>query len=61
MSSFVKSYNDVRKTLQDVTAYDASGAKAGGTTGRASPLQGDATIRSIEYRMRQLFTTRITG
>ena len=61
VSSFVKSYNDVRKTLQDVTAYDASGAKAGGTTGQASPLQGDATIRSIEYRMRQLFTTPITG
>lgn len=61
ISAFVKSYNDTKKTLDEVTRYDGSGAKAGGTTGAAAPLQGDATIRSMEFRMRQMFSAQITG
>lgn len=61
VSSFVKAYNDARKTLDAATAYDSSGAKAGGTTGQAGPLQGDATVRRIQYQMRQMFSAQITG
>lgn len=61
VSTFVKAYNDAKKTLDAATAYDGSGAKAGGTTGQAGPLQGDATVRRIQYQMRQMFSSEITG
>ena len=61
VSAFVKAYNDAKKTLDSVTAYDASSAKAGGTVGKSGPLQGDATIRRMQYQIRQMFSTQVTG
>ncbi|WP_137938080.1 flagellar filament capping protein FliD [Chitinivorax sp. B] len=61
VTAFVKAYNDMNKLLDEITAYDASGAKAGGTVGKSGPLQGDTTIRSMQYRLRQLFGTEMVG
>lgn len=61
VSAFVKAYNDAKKTLDSVTAYDGSSAKAGGTVGKSGPLQGDATIRRMQYQIRQMFSTEVTG
>ena len=61
VSAFVKAYNDAKKTLDSVTAYDGSSAKAGGTVGKSGPLQGDATIRRMQYQIRQMFSTQVTG
>ena len=61
VSAFVKAYNDAKKTLDSVTAYDGSSAKAGGTVGKSGPLQGDATIRRMQYQIRQMFSTQVAG
>lgn len=54
VSTFVKAYNDAKKTLDDVTFFDKTGAKTG-------PLVGDSTIRNIQYQMRQMFSTQVPG
>ncbi len=54
VSSFVKAFNDTKKTLDDVTFFDKTGAKTG-------PLVGDSTIRSIQYQMRQMFSATVPG
>lgn len=52
INGFVKAYNDAHKTLSELTAYNPS-TKTGG------PLLGDATVRSIQNEMRQMFNTPI--
>lgn len=53
VESFVKAYNDLNKTLTDVSKYDAANKKA-------STLTGDATVRSVQSRLRSLFNTTLS-
>jgi flagellar hook-associated protein 2 len=52
VQSFVKAYNDLNKTITDLTKYDA-------TNKRASTLTGDATVRSLQMRLRNVFNTAL--
>ena len=52
VQSFVKAYNDLNKTIGDLTKYDA-------TNQRASTLTGDATVRSLQTRLRGVFNTAL--
>ncbi|GKS68297.1 flagellar hook-associated protein 2 [Nitrosomonas sp. PY1] len=45
VTSFVKSFNDLNKTIVDLSKYDA-------TTKQASILTGDSTVRSIQTSLR---------
>ncbi len=54
VEAFVKAYNDLRKTVTDLTAYDAD-------TKQASVLQGDAAARSILTQVRRTLSTALTG
>lgn len=53
IESFVKAYNDLNKTLSDLSKYDAASKKA-------SILTGDATVRSVQGRLRSLFNTPLS-
>jgi flagellar hook-associated protein 2 len=52
VQSFVKAYNDLNKTITDLTKYDAANK-------RASTLTGDATVRSLQTRLRTVFNTAL--
>lgn len=52
VSAFAKAYNDLNKTLKDLTAYDAANKKA-------SVLTGDAAVRSIQSQIRGLLNTTL--
>ena len=52
VQSFVKAYNDLSKTITDLTKYDAANKKA-------STLTGEATVRSVQTRLRTLFNTTL--
>ncbi len=52
VQGFVKAYNDLNKTLQDLTAYD-QGAKKG------SVLLGDSTVRLLQSKIRSILNTPI--
>ncbi len=52
VQSFVKAYNDLNKTITDLTKYDAANQ-------RASTLTGDATVRSLQTRLRTVFNTAL--
>lgn len=52
IESFVKAYNDLNKTITDLTKYDAANKKA-------STLTGEATVRSVQYQLRGLFNTAL--
>lgn len=54
VDGFVKAYNDVSKTLKDVSAYNAS-------TKQAAILQGDSTVRSIQGQLRAVLNIPLTG
>lgn len=54
VNAFVKAYNDVNKTLSDLSAYDAS-AKQGAI------LNGDATVRSLQSQIRSTLGSALTG
>ncbi len=54
VTAFVKAYNDVNKTLSDLSAYNA-------TTQEAAILQGDSSLRSIQSQIRNLLTSSLTG
>lgn len=47
VTSFVKAYNDLNKTLKDLTAYNPE-------TKVAAVLQGDSAVRSIQSQLRSL-------
>ena len=53
VSSFVKSFNDLNKTIVDLSKYDAA-------TKRASILTGDSTVRSIQTRIRSAISDPLT-
>ena len=50
--SFVKAYNDLNKTITDLSKYDAANK-------RSSTLTGDATVRSLQSQLRGVFNTAL--
>ncbi len=54
VEAFVKAYNDLRKTVTDLTAYNAE-------TKQASVLQGDAAARSVLTQVRRTLSTALAG
>ncbi len=54
VQDFVSAYNDLRKQINDLTAYDA-------TTGTRGPLLGDAAVRSIESTLRTALSQQVGG
>jgi flagellar hook-associated protein 2 len=54
VESFVKAYNDLNKTLGDLSRYNA-------TTKQASILSGDATVRAVQAQLRAVFNTALSA
>ncbi|MDO9052770.1 MAG: flagellar filament capping protein FliD [Gallionella sp.] len=54
VNSFVASYNELSKTLKDLSSYDAA-------TKKGATLQGDATIRNLQAKLRDMLNTTGTG
>ena len=54
ISAFVKAYNDLNKTIVDVSKYDAA-------TKKASILTGDSTVRSVQTQIRQAISDPLTS
>jgi flagellar hook-associated protein 2 len=54
VQSFVKSFNDLNKTIQQLSGYDA-------TTKQGGVLIGDSGVRSIQARMRDALTLNLSG
>lgn len=52
VDAFVKAYNDLNKSIKDLTNYNTD-TKSGG------PLLGDATVRSLQASVRQLLGSSI--
>lgn len=52
VQSFVKAYNDLNKTVTDLTKYDAE-------TKRGSTLTGEATVRTVQDQMRAAFNAAL--
>ena len=56
IQDFVKAYNALEKTLDDVSKVDTSTAPAKGQKRNVPPLAGDASIRSIRNQIRTAFS-----
>lgn len=54
VNTFVKAYNDINKTLGDLSAYDVA-------TQQAAILQGDSSVSSIRSRLRHTLTSTLAG
>lgn len=54
VDAFVKSYNDVRKTIKDLSSYDTA-------TGKGAILQGDPAVLGIQAQLRSVFSTPLVG
>ncbi len=54
VQSFVKAYNDLNKTISDLSKYDSA-------TKRASMLTGEATVRSVQSQLRSVFNTSLSS
>ncbi|HJW82360.1 MAG TPA: flagellar filament capping protein FliD [Acidiferrobacterales bacterium] len=54
VEGFAKAYNDVNKTIRDLTAYDAK-------TRQGAILQGDSSVLSILSQVRSQLTTNLAG
>lgn len=54
VEEFVKAYNNINKTVRDLTAYDAA-------TKQASILQGDSSALSVIAQIRRTLTSTITA
>ena len=54
VDAFVKTYNDLNKTLSELSAYNA-------TTKQAALLQGESAVRSIQAQIRNTLTASLTG
>ena len=52
--SFVKAYNDLNKTLEDVSAFNAE-------TGTGAVLNGDPAVRGLQNQLRSLFNQPLGG
>lgn len=53
VSSFVKAFNDLNKTIVDLSKYDAA-------TKQASILTGDSTVRSVQTKLRSAISDPLT-
>ncbi len=51
IKGFIKAYNDLNKTLKDVSSYTPGNASA---SAKAAPLNGDSAIRAIQNQMRSV-------
>jgi flagellar hook-associated protein 2 len=54
INSFVKFYNDVVKSIRQVSGYDAAAKTAG-------PLNGDPTVRAVATRLRSVVAGSVEG
>jgi flagellar hook-associated protein 2 len=54
LEAFVAAYNDLAKTVKDLTAYDK-------TSGKAATLNGDSTVRNIAFRIRSTIGAAVPG
>lgn len=54
VQGFVKAYNDLNKTITDLTKYDAANKKA-------STLTGEATVRTLQTQLRNIFANPLTS
>lgn len=54
VNDFVASYNELSKTLTDLSSYNAA-------TKKGATLQGDATIRNLQAKLRDMLNTTGTG
>jgi len=54
VSDFTTSYNALNKTLSDLSSYNAS-------TKKGATLQGDATLRNLQSKLRGVLNTTISG
>ncbi|TFH86689.1 flagellar filament capping protein FliD [Billgrantia azerbaijanica] len=52
VSGFVKAHNDLQGTIDSLTSFDAE-------TGDAGTLLGDATLRNVESRLREVLTDTV--
>lgn len=52
VGAFVRGYNDLRKTLSELSAYNP-------TTRQAAVLQGEAALRSVESQLRDALNTSL--
>ncbi|MGZ8228762.1 MAG: flagellar filament capping protein FliD [Burkholderiales bacterium] len=53
VEAFVKSYNDLNKTISGLSKYDAANKKP-------STLTGDATVRAVQTQLRNVFNTALS-
>jgi flagellar hook-associated protein 2 len=54
VTAFVKAYNDLNKSIKDVTSYNAETKKGGA-------LLGDSTVQTLQTQLRKQLTQGITG
>jgi flagellar hook-associated protein 2 len=54
VAAFVKAYNDLSKSIKDVSGYDPETKKGG-------VLLGDSTVQNLQASLRRQLTTGITG
>lgn len=54
VQDFVKAFNDLNKTLQDLTAYNP-------TTKQGAVLQGDSTVRLLQSQMRAILNAPVSN
>ncbi len=54
VQSFVKAFNDLNKTLQDLTAFNPA-------TKQGAVLQGDSTVRLLQSQMRNILNTPVSN
>lgn len=54
VAAFVKAYNDLNKTLKDVSSYDPA-------TKKGAILQGDAVVRGIQSQVRAALNNPVSG
>lgn len=54
VNSFVTAYNSLSKTLADLSSYNAA-------TKKGAALQGDATVRNLQGKLRGILNTSIAG
>jgi len=54
IQNFVKNFNDLNKTFQDLTAYNAA-------TKQGAVLQGDATLRLLQSQIRAVLNTPVSN
>ena len=54
LTGFVKAYNDLSKSLKNVSSYNAA-------TKQGAILQGDATVRTIQTQLRSILSSTVSG